>query len=211
MARNQYERKTFMQEIATFTNDLIQTIKIAAVDGDSNRLDELNFVAPPAKIIGNCPKCSKDLALKSWEGQFYAKCTNTNKCKIAYNTDSEGNPSGGTCNQEGCNGPVNVTRKGSRICVKCETWQDPFVATVIGECMKCDSPLHLRTYGKRHVATCSKEKDPECRTAYDCDKDGKPKKKCQDKSCGGPIYTTKSKSMVCAKCGKWQDDGKKKA
>ena len=73
--------------------------------------------------MGACPKCRTGrLSLRKGEYGHFAACANL-ACGLTYTCDEDGRPEGGRCRV--CRGPVRKTRSGSRICMACETWQDP--------------------------------------------------------------------------------------
>lgn len=209
MARGEYERAQFMREVVEFTEHLIQAIKDSA--GTAEELSRASQPrTDPKPIDKSCPKCSSPLLLNSWQGQFYVKCSaqNNKKCKVAYTTDEVGEPVGGYCNQEGCDGPIKVTRNKSKICTKCEQWQDG--AKGGGELteMVCEScgEEKLRKIplkgGKGSFLTCANQS-----CGFSRDVDAKIKQNaCQAEGCNGTLVERKRRDkkgsfFACARKG----------
>lgn len=208
MARGEYDRTRFMKEVIAFTEHLVQTIK-----NNAGTTEELARASQPrmepTPIDKLCPKCSSSLLLNNWQGRFYVKCTaqNNKKCKVAYTTDETGEPVGDYCNQEGCDGPVQVTRNGSKICVKCEQWQESSrggeVTNIV--CESCEKEnlrkIELKK-GKGSFLACP---NPEC--GFSRDVNAKVKKNaCQAEGCGGTLVERKRKDkkgffFACARKG----------
>ena len=162
--------------------------------------------------LDKCPKCAGTLWLKCYDGRFYAKC-DTADCKVTYDTDAKGAAVGGTCKNPECGGPVKVTKNGSKICVKCETWQNERPAgdgpgapsgDTKGPCPKCgNGVLRQRSGQYGPFVSCS---DRECGLLYNVDAKGEPTGGwC--KKCKGPVKLTQKGSKLCVVCNTWQDEG----
>lgn len=108
--RGKLDSETFMDQVKEFTRTVVADLK--------KQVGSL----PQSSQLGPCPRCSSPLLLKSWKGEFYAKCSaiKDEKCMVAYGTDQTGNPLAGTCPK--CQGPVKQTKSKSKICVKCDCW-----------------------------------------------------------------------------------------
>lgn len=77
------------------------------------------------------------------------------------------------------------------------------------DCPKCGSPMVLKTWEGRIYASCTGTKDKSCKTNYDTDEHGKPKRTCDQAGCGGPVKEGVSKNSkkpfaICCKCGEFQ-------
>ena len=119
MSRGEYSRETFMDEIRAFARELVRTVR----DGiPPDALAASDFQPKPL-----WPCITRDggtLTLRRYQGRFYVKCDHEG-CKVAWDSDEAGTPTHGLCQKTaGCRGPVRTTKNGSRICVKCDTWQD---------------------------------------------------------------------------------------
>lgn len=119
MSRGGYTREAFMDEIRDFTRDLVGTMR-AGVPPEA--LAAADFQPKPL-----WPCITRDggtLVLRCYQGRYYIKCDHPG-CRVSWDSDETGTPTHGLCQKTtDCRGPVRRTRNGSRICVKCETWQD---------------------------------------------------------------------------------------
>ena len=131
MQRGQYDRTAFMREVVEFTQQLVGSIKEGA--GGPEQLAQADQSGKADPLPTPCPKCGKRLFLRSKDGRDYVVCEGwkpsrkgqkAKGCAVVYTSDKPGAPEGGTCKFDGCDGPVQVTRKGSKICTVCEKWQD---------------------------------------------------------------------------------------
>lgn len=72
---------------------------------------------------GPCPRCKTgQLNVIKGEYGFFMACSDLG-CGLTYTCDSGGRSEGGRC--KACRGPVRRTRSGARVCLACETWQEP--------------------------------------------------------------------------------------
>jgi DNA topoisomerase-3 len=119
MARGEYGREAFMDEIRAFARDLVKTVR----DGvPSEALAAADFQPKPL-----WPCITRDggtLTLRRFGGRYYVKCDHEG-CRVAWDSDESGTPTHGLCQKtDGCRGPVRTTKNLSRVCVKCGVWQD---------------------------------------------------------------------------------------
>jgi len=101
--------------------------------------------SPEGRAGGLCPKCQHGrLSIIKGEYGHFAGCSDL-ACGLTYTCDPAGRPEGGRCRL--CRGPVRKTRSGARICVVCETWQEPKAPAVAATrpaeaaCPGCARPL----------------------------------------------------------------------
>ena len=192
MQRGEYQRSTFMAEVSDYAQSIILDI--------SKAYNKDYSPSGKASVLGSCPKCQKDLLLKEWEGKSYVRCS-AKDCKVFYYADPKGSPLGGNCQK--CQGPVSITKNGSKVCAVCNSWQ----TQTLGKCLKCQKGSYtLRSWQGQHYAKCS---DTECKSSYPTSKDGKPKKKC--KPCKAPLFITRDGNGVCVSCGTWENKKKTRA
>ena len=110
-----------------------------------------NAVEPGGRPAhGHCPKCKTGhLSIIKGEYGYFVGCSDL-VCGLTYTCDETGRPEGGRC--KACRGPVRKTRSGARICVACETWQEPrrmgpaearACRPELAPCGQCGQPLRL--------------------------------------------------------------------
>jgi len=137
--RGEAQRDAFMGRIRGFVNDVITQIKAKAPAGSRR-------VFGP--VVGTCPKCGSNLHQRDWQGQHYIKCAaeKDTSCRVSYGTDAEGKALE-TCRF--CQGPVRITKSGSKICIACDRWQEeratgePVAAPPTVTCEACGQPARL--------------------------------------------------------------------
>jgi DNA topoisomerase-3 len=114
MARGDYPREAFMDEIRAFTRDLVRTVRGAL---PAEALAEFQ----PKPLAPCITRDGGTLVLRRARSGFYVKCDHAG-CKVAWDADETGAPVHGRC--EKCRGPVRATKTGRRVCVKCQGWQE---------------------------------------------------------------------------------------
>ena len=187
MEKGKYSRVQFMEEIKTFTKNVCSDIK---------RSYNHEYKGSQAKFVGPCPKCNEHLFLRHWNNGFYIKCKGRD-CSLTYAASDCGQPLGGKCRS--CQGPVNLTKNGGRVCAICSEWQQE--KKLMMPCLKCSSASYsLREYKGKHYARCMND---DCKDSFPTDKNGVPQMSC--KSCKSPMRVTKSGSAVCVNCGLWNN------
>lgn len=208
MERGKVTRESFLRGIETFVTKIVDDVRKEASMANEGAGGNGAGGAAPLEL-GKCPKCEGTLrVIPSRFGKrgYYAKCSDA-ECKVSFDCDATGDPDGGHCKFEGCDGIVKVTKGGSKICLICDRWQEEKggggAGASAGECPKCKQPLLLRKWEGAHYVKCS---GSDCKVSFDTDDKGKPKHKC--KFCKGPVKATRSGSKICMACDKWQEDKK---
>jgi len=207
-------RATFMKNIAAYTQDLVASTLGQAPSGDSMSPGD-RF--QPLPLPDPCPKCGGKVELRCWDGQYSTKCTSQG-CYFGFDADEKGQPTG-KCPHCGT-GRLRTTKNRNRVCADCDKWEvskgggggfrqeGPRASgsgaggQQLGECPKCHKGrLSIRNGQYGYFVSCSER----CGLTYGCDEAGNPDGG-HCKFCKGPAKKTQSGSMVCAVCGKWQDE-----
>jgi DNA topoisomerase-3 len=206
MQRDEVARAAFMKEIADFTTYLVDSIKQKAGSPEQlARADQSGGEGKPLDFP--CPRDRGKLSLRSApDGRMYVMCEKWKKdgkgCSVVYTADAEGEPLGGFCKHDDCGGPVQITRGGSRLCTKCERWQDEGQGRAAGTdtgkpCLRCaaQNMVEIKVPSKKvHFWKCEG-------CGFLCD----PKPRvvragCKATGCGGDLVQAKGKYGPYRKC-----------